>query len=215
MHTRADVRAAIARTGMVVLAVTFTTVLPADARHGGLASKPKPPQTARLYFQTCYNKADLALAHKDLDGAMFYDDPSFVETQPGNVEKDMESVRYRLSSWLDESLSVRASSSVITANMQGVNGTVTVRSDYEFVLINPDTHGKDYFSYRTENKDSWARDDQGDWVLLRSQVLTETAIMDGHKVYDIENPFTPAPPPSDLDDTAAPPPDNSTPASSN
>jgi hypothetical protein len=158
-----------------------------------------------MTFQTLYAKADDALDNKDLDGALVYHDPDFVEAPPKGDEIDIGEVRYRLSTWLDLAKTVHASTAVVSANVKGVNASAMVKSSLDIVMINPDTKAKAYFVDRVVAKDSWSHRSDG-WMLIRTQIISESTTNNGHKVYDKDNPFAPAPAASDSDDGLAPEP---------
>jgi hypothetical protein len=172
------------------------------ARHGGVPQKRTAVVTPRMLFQSFYSKADNAFDNKDLDGGLEYHDPDFVEVQRNGDETDLGEVRFRISSWIDLSKAVHSSTSVVSASVQGINGTVMVKSNMSMIMTNPDTRARAYFIDKVVTKDTWAHRDDG-WMLLRSQIISEMATNNGHKVYDRNNPFAPAPPPAD-DDGIAP-----------
>jgi len=170
--------------------------------------------TARMVFQSLYSKSDAALEQKDLDTTLAYHDPDFVAVVKGGNEIDMGEIRYRLSTWLDLARTVHSTTSVVSANVQGVSGTVMVRSDISMVMLNPDTRAKTTFVNRVVSKDSWAHQTDG-WMLLRSQIISESTTNNGQKVADPDNPLAPAPKTDDNSDDTAPSVPMDTPAPSN
>ena len=168
-----------------------------------------------MVFQSLYGKADTAFEQKDLDGSLAYHDSDFVLIRKAGEEVDLGEIRFRLSSWLDLARTIHSTTSVVSANVNGVNGTVMVKSNLTMVLINPDTRAKALFVDRVVCKDSWAHQSDG-WMLLRSQVISEYATNNGQKVYDLDDPFKPAPKPTDDNgDGLAPEPSMDTPAPDN
>ena len=201
--------------GLIVLLALVCVSPSAIARRGGVPLKPKPAVvTARMEFQALYSKTDDAFENKDLDGNLAYHDPDFVEVQKSGDELDIGEIRYRLSSWLDLAKTIRSNSSVVSANVQGVSGTVMVRLNLTMVLINPDTRARATFVERVVSKDSWSRRSDG-WMLKRSQIISELATNNGHKVFDRNNPFKPTPKATDDDDNLAPEPEMDTPGPNN
>lgn len=202
-----------AAAGLSVVVALIISSSSAIAGRPAASAKAKPiVETPRMVFQSLYSKADTAFENKDLDGGLEFHDPEFVQVQKGGDEIDIGEIRFRVSSWLDMAQTVHSDTSVVSANIVGVNGTVMVKSSMTMVLINPDTKAKSYFIDRVVSKDSWSHEADG-WMLLRSQVISELTTNDGHKVYDMDNPFTPAPKPDDDDptDTTAPEPPVDTP----
>jgi hypothetical protein len=161
-----------------------------QARH---VSRPITP--AKL-FQDLYNNASIALSKRDIDGSMAYMDPDFVQVDATHTQNDVGMLRYRISAWLDDATAVHASTEVLSASIDGVNGTVMQRSVLSMVLINPDTRLRASFIYRYVARDKWAHSDDG-WMMLRSEVISDSATLNGRRVYDKDDPFAPAPPPSE------------------
>jgi len=176
---------------------------------GALAKRNAPAKSrpavasARMIFQSLYSKSDAALEQKDLDTTLAYHDPDFVAVVKGGTEIDMGEIRYRLSTWLDLARTVRSTTSVVSANVQGVSGTVMVKSDVTMVMLNPDTRAKSTFVNRVVSKDSWAHQSDG-WMLLRSQIISESTTNNGKKVADPDNPLAPAPKTDDDGDDTVP-----------
>ncbi len=153
-----------------------------------------------MLFQEYYNKADQALANKDLDGAMAFHDPEFVQVELNHDETQIDMLRLQISSLLDYARTVHSTTSVSAASTAGANGKALVRTNVSMVLINPDTKAKFYFVDRIVCKDSWTRKPDG-WTIHRSQLISELATTNGHKLVDKSRPFdTQDPPKSDDDD---------------
>src|SRR5580704_4199335 len=147
---------------IIVIFCLLICTAPSFAHHAGRSVSP-----ARL-FQNMYNTANDALAKRDIDGSMAYCDPDFVQVEGGHTENDVGTLRYRIGAWLDDAQSVHASTAVLSASIDGVNGVVLVRSVISMILINPDTHARGSFIYRYVARDKWAHSDDG-WMMLRSE----------------------------------------------
>ena len=200
--------------GLIVMSAIICTTPGALAKRSAPAKSRPIVASARMVFQSLYSKADSALEQKDLDTTLAFHDPDFVATVKGGTEIDMGEIRYRLSTWLDLARTVRSTTSVVSANVQGVSGTVMVKSDLTIIMLNPDTRAKSVFVNRVVSKDSWSHQADG-WMLLRSQIISESTTNDGHKVYDVDSPFTPAPKADDNSDGLAPEPSMDTPSTGN
>jgi len=191
-----------------IVGLTLMTAL-INLAPGALAKRNAPAKSrpavasARMIFQSLYSKSDAALEQKDLDTTLAYHDPDFVAVVKGGTEIDMGEIRYRLSTWLDLARTVRSTTSVVSANVQGVSGTVMVKSDVTMVMLNPDTRAKSTFVNRVVSKDSWAHQSDG-WMLLRSQIISESTTNNGKKVADPDNPLAPAPKTDDDGDDTVP-----------
>src|SRR3569833_2085761 len=107
--------------GLIVLSVILYSAPHCLARRGGVPMRTKAaPLTPRMTFQSLYAKADSALEGKDLDGGLAYHDTDFVEEEQNGDETDLGEVRYRISTWFDLAKAIHSSTSVVSANVQGV-----------------------------------------------------------------------------------------------
>ena len=200
--------------GLTVLTAIITFAPGALAKHVSGPAKSRPAvASARMIFQSLYSKSDAALEAKDLDTTLAYHDPDFVAAVKGGTEIDMGEIRYRLSTWLDLARTVRSTTSVVSANINGVSGTVVVKSEVTMVMINPDTRARTLFVDRITSKDSWSHQADG-WMLIRSQIISETTTNNGQKVSDPDNPLAPAPKTDDNSDGAVPEPSPDMPTAS-
>lgn len=195
-----DVRQVCAFLAGVVFSLSISAGL-CSARPAARTRIAATPKTPRLIFQEIYREGDEALKNKDIDANLANYDPDFVEIEPSGQQTDMGDIRYRLSTDLDLAKSVVSSTSVISANIQGINGTAMVHSEVDMVLVNPDTNAKVLFVDKIVSKDTWLKQPDDTWSLQRSKIYSEVTTSNGKKVLDKSKPFDTAKPKTDDDNS--------------